>query len=289
MFPRGQRILLLAQPLAVLGRERVDKYGQRTCDIVLRLWPRQTDAHKELSRLVSRVHMRMSLGTDGLHIEDQSACGTYVAGERLSQTLRLRETASGSLALAVAGILGLEITCHRDPTWKPWAEWSELVERQYQRVLDAASPLWPDARAAGIDAVRLRRQRRLPVREHLRNLAHCLDQANYQVVQRAAHSIDPIDELADREQYVLVFRTATLGGSPETDAVCLPDSGLAAAHARIFHLGGCFWLEHLADDQRICVDGRPLTRHELVPLAPGMALLLGRTQVTFQEFNQPEL
>ena len=289
VFPRGQRILLLAQPLVKLGRERVDKYGQRTSDIVLRLWPRETDAHKELSRLISRVHVRLSLAADGLHIEDQSSCGTYVQGERVVQTLRVRETASRSLAVAVAGILGIEVVCHRDPTWTPWAEWIDLVEQQYQRVVDSTSPLWPDARSAGIDAVRLRRARRLPVREHLGHLSQCLDAASYQVVHRAAHSIDPIDELADREEYVLVFRTATLGGSQENDAICLPDSGLAAAHARILHLGGCFWLEHLREDQRICVDGQTLARHELAPLAPGMRLSLGRTEVVFADFNQPEL
>ncbi|NQT37916.1 MAG: FHA domain-containing protein, partial [Planctomycetes bacterium] len=120
-------------------------------------------------------------------------------------------------------------------------------------------------------------------------------------VRRAADCIDQVDTLADREEYVLLFRTATIGSAPGA-AVQLRGSGVADVHARVLHLGGGFWLEPLWEETTLCantgeeirstrtyVDGRQVARHELVPLAPGMKLRFGETEVTFDEFEQMEL
>ena len=289
LLSNGQRILLLAQSRITLGRERLDNCGQRSNDIVLRPWPRTTDAEKELARIISGVHLAISLTADGLEIEDQSSCGTYAGGEKFAKLLVTPDNFCRPVTFAVAGVLGLQVTCHRDPYWTRCGGLVDLIERQYEiAVGEAGSPLWRIAQRSGIDAVRLRRLRRMPIRDHLEQLVRCLDPAHFQVVRNAAFGIDPIDGLADREQYVLVFRTATIGGAQATDAIYLPESGLAAAHARILHLNGSFWLENLTDDNQVGHDGRHLAAHEFAPLAPGMDLSFGRSRAQFAEFAQPE-
>ena len=68
----------------------------------------------------------------------------------------------------------------------------------------------------------------------------------------------------------------------------MPESGLAAVHARILHLNGSFWLENLTGDNQVGHEGRHLAARELLPLAAGMDLFFGRTKAQFAEFNQPE-
>lgn len=283
VFPQGQRTLLLAKSSVELGRNRNN-------DVVLRLWPRPTDDYREVSRRISGKHLRLLLTPDGLLVEDDhSSCGTYLSGETLRGPYLIAPPDRHARVFAVAGVLGLEVTCHRDPVWRELPGCHDLIEEQYRRVLAGSTPLWPLARRAGWDAARIRRRTKLAVREHLAHLAKRMEPADFQLLERAAQRINLIDGLAEREQYVLVFRTATLGGDETTDPICLPGSGLCGAHARVLHLEGVFWLEALLSDGRIGVEGEPLPAHEPVPLAPGMQLQLGRTTATFDVFQQPEL
>ena len=279
VFPDGRRILLLAKSHVELGRDRVKT------DIVLRLWPWASPERQELCRLISHNHLCMTLHADGLHVRDKSNFGTYVSNERLTGDYVIPANAPHRLVLG--GVLGLDVTSHPDPSWHGWAPWRDLIEDQYSRLAGRShSSLWQDAWHSAVDAVRLCRVKQSPLPKYLPQLN--LRPAQLQAVQHAARSVNLTDELADREEYVLVFRAATLGGTP-LDAIYLRGSGLAAAHARIFHLGGGFWLERLTPEAEICVDETPIGLFEIVPLAPTIHIAFGRTDATFCEFNQPEL
>ena len=128
-----------------------------------------------------------------------------------------------------------------------------------------------------------------------------LSASQLESVRRSADCIDQVDKLADREEYVLLFRTATIGSAP-TAAIELKGPGVADVHARLLHLGGGFWLEPLWEETTLCaktgeeqratrtfVDERQVGRHELVPLVSGMKLRFGETEVVFGEFGQMEL
>jgi hypothetical protein len=274
----GRRILLVARPTVVLGRGRLDEQAARVSDICLRLGGPASAEQNVLSAYISRLHLRMTLHADGLHILDESTWGTYYRGEKLCGPLVLG-AAHPRLTLAVAGLLGLELSAHCDPAWSTSTHGTSLVEEAYQQL--AGSSTWNDARSAGLDAVRIQRHRRLPIDDHWRQLSRGLPAESWQAIQEAADSLGRIDRLAQREQYVLVFRSATVGGSPATDPICLDESGLGPAHARILHLGGVFFLEALTDDGQMAIDGRPLAAHELAPLAPGARMSLGRTPAQF--------
>jgi len=287
-LPDGRRTLLLARSSVLCGRERNDRNGQKVCDIVLRLWPRITEDHAQLSAKISRSHFRLTLEEGGLTIEDESSFGTYLGGQRLTGPLTLRQNSPPRQMLAVAGILGLELTRHCDPMWRSLEQTLDLIESEYFRAAGVSEhelKPWQHARRTEFDAVRLRRRGKLPIHEYLPHLAQTLPPVHFESVREAAYRIDPTDALSGREEYVLVFRSATLGGSPD-DAICL--TGLQHAHARIFNLGGRFWLEHLAQYQETRVDGELIEPRELVPLAPGMELAFGQQLTRFETYCQCE-
>jgi pSer/pThr/pTyr-binding forkhead associated (FHA) protein len=107
----------------------------------------------------------------------------------------------------------------------------------------------------------------------------------WEKVSRSAAAIERIDKLAEREQYVFIYRTATIGGSDEA-AIQVPSAGPNKIPARILNLGGGFWLEGLMPETATFVNGQPVAKRELVPLAPGDRLSFGVMELTFQEFGQ---
>ncbi len=308
----GRRILLLARGKALLGRERVDEHGGRVCDIVLRMHPLDCDSRRELSRLISRRHCCLELQENGLVLEDfPSGCGTYCDGVKTGQKVLFKKDDSVHRHTVVTGgVLGLDVALHRDPTWREDARAADvgscfdaMIQSCLTKAAGGAMPpnTWSSACRDRIDAVRIRRLRRLPIADFYSALGSVLSPGQLAGVRRVADCIDLVDTLADREEYVLLFRTATIGSAPGA-AVQLRGSGVADVHARVLHLGGGFWLEPLWEETTICantgeeqrdtrtyVDGRQVARHELVPLVPGMKLRFGQTELTFDEFGQMEL
>lgn len=291
VFPDARRVLLLARARAVFGRQRVDDRGQPASDVVLRLRP-LGQQQKFLSGLISRRHFSLELRPEGLLASDLgSKLGTYLDDRPLSAPRLLQHSGLQERhVLDAGGILGLELILHRDAGWTLWAECPELADGQYGRAAQASpSPAWQTARTTGIDSVRIRRLRHLPLRRYLAGLRRTLADAlaEWQTLADIADAADLVDDLGGREEYLLVFRSATLG-SAETDAVELPAADAAESQARVLHLGRAFWLEHLREDAATQVDGQPLGAHELLPLAPGMELQLGEARVRFERFGQIE-
>jgi pSer/pThr/pTyr-binding forkhead associated (FHA) protein len=289
VFDDGRRIQLVTRASVVMGRDRSELAPS---DIMLRLFPLDDDRWR-LSRLISRQHVRFSLCPEGLAVEDCGAtCGTYLDGRRLTESQILSPSASWwpqRHSVDVAGVLGLDITLHHDRGWDEWASCSHTGESYYAAVAGCDSPLlWHRAAESRIDAVRVCRRDSLPVARYLDQLKQILvpgHSEQWESVKCAAEAIERIDKLASREQYVFVYRTAELGGADEA-AIRLSGLGLNDVPARILNLGGGFWLEGLTSETAAFVNGRPVAKRELVPLAPGDRLCFGGTELTFGEFQQ---
>ena len=287
----GVCIHLLAHERVILGR---DRSGTSSSDIMLRLLPLDENRWI-LSRLISRRHLRLTLHAEGLQLEDcRATFGTYFNGQQLADPLTVTQSASGWLqrhTLDVAGVLSLEVTLHGDRGWDGWSPYCDTGPSFYAAAAGChPPPLWELACQSRIDAVRLRRRAGLPLARYLDRIKQILlpgHREQWESVSRAAASIQPIDHLAAREQYVLVYRTATIGGGDQA-VISLPGAGLGDVAARILHLGGGFWLEALADEQATYLDERPAPRQELIPLAPGNRLRFGTTTLTFTDFQQTQ-
>lgn len=290
VFEDGRRIHLFARQSVVLGR---DVSGGTPSDIMLQLLPLDDDRW-QLTRLISRQHLRLTLSADGLRLEDcGSAFGTYLVGQRLTAPATLSAPAywwPQPHAIDVAGVLGLDLTLHHDPSWDDWERCCSGTAESYYAVAAGCHipPAWQLARDSRIDAVRVCRRAPLPVAGYLERIKHILIpgySGQWDTVSQAAAAIEPTDQMTDREQYVVVYRTATIGSSDRV-AIALPGVELPGATARIVQLGGGFWLDSGADDGVICVDGRALARRELVPLTPGNRLRIGSAELTFAPFAQ---
>ena len=182
----GQRILLLAKSPVALGRETTNA-------IVLRLWPRTSKAHETLTCLISRQQLEITLEADGLHVADKPKYGGTFLQSRPLPKPYLIPTAlprSSRHLLAVGGILGLQLTCYRDPGW------DRFSEEHYHRLLGPADPLWNAARGSRIDAVRLSRSPTLLICDHIEQLKERLG-TQLKDVEQAAQHIDLADGLAD--------------------------------------------------------------------------------------------
>ncbi|MCL4205627.1 MAG: FHA domain-containing protein [Pirellulaceae bacterium] len=285
----GRRIHLLARERVVLGR---DSSGAAPSDIMLRLFPLD-DFRWTLTRLISRQHVRLTLDDAGLQLEDSgSTFGTYLGAQRLSGPRTIALPAAWQMQrtmICVAGVLGLRLTLHHDPGWDAWTPCGDTGETHYAAAAGCGiPPLWPRAAASHIDAVRIERCEQLPVADDLTVIESVLlpgHREQWEAVSRAAAAIEPIDHLAGRERYLLLYRSAAIGGSEEA-AIWLPEGGLDGISARILNLGGRFWLESLASDTTTSLNGRSLGPRELIPLVPEDRVQIGRIEMRFTEFRQ---
>jgi len=94
--------------------------------------------------------------------------------------------------------------------------------------------------------------------------------------------IERVENLARQELYVIVYRWANCGRRVDSE-IPLPDS---AMNARIVRLGGQFWLEGLEADPPVCVDGVSVGPGRAAPLAAGMRISCGTSELKFDEFRQ---
>lgn len=94
--------------------------------------------------------------------------------------------------------------------------------------------------------------------------------------------IERLENLAHREQYLIVYRWALFGRRIDSE-VPLPEAG---AQIRILRLGGQFWLEGLEDGRSVRVDTVPLGSGRAAPLAAGAMIQCGPMALAFEQFSQ---
>jgi pSer/pThr/pTyr-binding forkhead associated (FHA) protein len=93
------------------------------------------------------------------------------------------------------------------------------------------------------------------------------------------------DDAAEREEYVLIRRHATVGASPQA-AIVITGPGVARLHARLIAKAGVFFIEDLGSADGTWVNQRRVLPDELVPLQYGDSIILGRVPVAFEPFVQ---
>jgi pSer/pThr/pTyr-binding forkhead associated (FHA) protein len=245
-----RRIILLAKRIATFGRNVRN-------DVMVRYLPR-SESNDGLSRDISRNHMVLEINEEGLLIHDKSSKGIVVNHHVVEKIHTLT-------ADDVDDELGL---CFgKDPHSDPFEFDMQLFGGEQdphdQRNMVKLDDLFTEdlrerfdraGRLAGtcqINAVRLRRTSNLK-----------------------------------EEEYVLVYRHAFIGSSPNESAVVLHDYTLKARHARIIYLGNTFWLQNQAKDGAVQVDDQPIALREMVPLVPGMKIQVGETILQFESAEQ---
>jgi hypothetical protein len=244
----GKQIVLIARRKVKLGRNREN-------DIVTRFLPRSL-ANDELSRNLSREHVGMQLTDDGFQVSDLgSRTGSKWDGRALTAPQLL--TASDleerfRLAMAWEGVdvsFQAEVELFGDPS------------RDRQKIQPFSQP---DLESLGIVGSRLNRLSMM--------------------TQIHAVRIRRLSNLADREEYVLVFGAVQVGPSHQA-AITLSDSTCDPMAALLFHTDRGFWLQSTAH-QPIEIDGCLIALNECLPLVVGMKIKIGETKIRFLQSQQ---
>jgi len=249
----GRRIHVIARKRATFGRSREN-------DVCLRFLPRSS-AHDEGSRGISRTHMALDLTDDGLVLADESTKGVDVdcdpvKGHKAFTHLDTHGSRHIDLPSPLSAdlVLGLDLTIFghdpEDPDFRSELGWDDIC---FEVAGEPASRLWQVARGCGIEAARVRR----------------------------------LDNLPD-EEYVFLYRHATIGKSARDHAIALPGLGPAVAELRLLYAGRMFWL-HSGGRVPLSLDGRRIEGACLIPLALGQSIAIGGTTLRVGKLAQLEL
>jgi len=235
-----RRLHVFAKKRATFGRQR-----RTENDICLRFLPR-SEQHDEASRAISRTHMALDLTDDGLVLADEkSAKGIDVdcdpvKGEKTFTHLDAHGGRHIDLPSQLVASLSIEMELTvfgKDPDapdFRSDLEWDDVC---FEVTGEQPSRLWQVAKGCGIEAARIRR---------LNNLSE--------------------------EEYVFLYRHATIGRSAKDSAVVVPHlPGSLAGDLRLIYAGRMFWL-HSGGRAKITVDGEPVAGACLIPLQFGHRL-----------------
>ena len=248
----SRRIQLVSKRQVVFGRNR-------ECDVVLRFLPRSTD-HDRNSQNISRRHFALGATADGVLLRDlNSRTGLEldfqpVQGEMLIPASRMGTEMSLSVGtdLEVETPLRLAMTLYGGDQVHRTVSAMTAGRQQYDRATgEQPNSLASVAGLSGIDGCRLRRK----------------------------------NNLVTEEEYFLLFGQALIGTSTQC-AIRATGQGIAPVHARILHLGECFWLENLSECGGVVIQGESIPPHRLIPLAPGLVAFVGETSLAWSEFEQ---
>jgi len=251
----SRRIHVIARKRITFGRSRRPEN-----DVCLRFLPRSPE-HDEASRGISRTHMAMDLVDDGLLVIDESSKGIDVDHDPVrKERLLTHLDSSGSRQLDLPSgfsdspSLEMELMLFGhdpdDPQFRSDMDWDDVC---FDIAEESASRLWQTAGTSGIEAVRLRR----------------------------------VGNLED-EEYVALYRHATLGRSPKDHPIALRGLAHPAADVRLLYAGRMFWL-HSAGHVALAIDGEPITGACLVPLAFGSEIVIDGARLVVARMAQLEI
>lgn len=220
---------------------------KRVNDIVTRICPRST-ANDILTNRISRKHCVLELKDGQLWISDPgSPNGTVFAGSKIEQD-GVKYKRQGK-ELELGGALAFRVDCVTNVQKVDWRQYMPLMNPE-------AEPLWDNAFNPHLNAIRLRR---------FNNLGQ--------------------DDSHGKEGYVLVYRVATLGASPDC-ALCFEDKGLEPVHAGFVYMNGRFYLENLTELTDVFVNEVMMSKNELMPLSFGDQILIARVRLQFEQRYQ---
>ena len=247
----GRNTLLIANNSVTFGRSRDN-------DIILRFLPK-SDENDNSSRYLSRTHLAINLGQDGLELIDLSNTGVEFDYDPIKEKLLFMPRYSGHtstrLELGSKGlgpkVFGMELHLYSMERELPLTEryfWHSL----YTETLGShMSRLHQDSIETGIDAVRLERE----------------------------------TNLKDQESYILLYREALIGSSVHSASI-LVESESSRPFARILHIDRRFWLERIQPSGTIRLNDTELKLHDIVPLEFGNTILAGQEKLVFTSYSQ---
>jgi hypothetical protein len=248
--PNGQKTLIVSENLVTFGRNREN-------NIILRFLPSSTD-YDQFSRYLSRTHIDIKMTSDGVAIEDRSSSGVIFDNKPVDKMIVLKPKVKGQsfykLRLGkpelVSKSFDMEMHLFASDLSGSWADryfWYDLYAK---RAMTHNEQIHRDAIESGVDAIRL----------------------------------DRTNNLIGMENYVLLYRQATIGDS---NSSCIwVDSGLGYNVAKLLHLDRQFWIEKIAIDALLVVDGITLKCHEVQPLKVGSEIQIGEQRLLFTEWSQ---
>lgn len=259
VFDDGHRTLLFARHTS---RWRWKLGRNRSNDVITRFLPR-SERNDALSLKLSREQAELELTDDGLLIDALSSTGIWIDGLLLDKehVFSAREDGHGGIEVGFgepgAGQFRMDLqllAMPEDPVERDEVAIEDVV---YAEVLDQKPRQRRLARHSQLDAARLRRE----------------------------------STLEDREEYVLLFRQATVGVSDEKHAVVLKNTlANRSVQARFLYAGRRFWIENQGSKPKdLRINGVEIPPRELVPLDFGMELQLGSTRLTFEKKTQLEI
>ena len=245
---RAEAITLVAgeKRIHVIARKRTTFGRSRENDVCLRFWPRSAE-HDQGSRNISKTHMAVMLSDDGLVLSDEgSTHGFDVDCDPVKEEKTLTHLdAHGSRQvdlpspLSAKHSLEMELAVFgRDPDDAEFhtdLDWDDVC---FDTIGESPSRLWHVAKGCGIESARIRRLSNLP-----------------------------------DEEYVFLYRHATIGRSAKDNAIVLPIFGTLSGDLRLVYVGRVFHL-HSTGRATLAVDGKPIHGPCLVPLMFGHCLTI---------------
>ncbi|MFM7034451.1 MAG: trypsin-like peptidase domain-containing protein, partial [Planctomycetia bacterium] len=235
-----RRIHVFAKKRVTFGRQR-----RTENDVCLRFLPR-SEKHDEGSRGISRTHMALDLTDDGLVLTDEKSSKGIdvdcdpVKGEKTFTHVDAHGGRHIDLPSQLSSALSLEMELTifgrnpDDPDFRTDLEWDDVC---FETTGEQPSRLWQVAKGCGIEAARIRR-------------------------------LNSVTE----EEYVFLYRHATIGRSAKDSAVVVPHLPTnVAGDLRLLYAGRTFWL-HSGGRAKITVDGEPISGACLIPLRFGQCL-----------------
>jgi hypothetical protein len=250
IFEGRRRTLVYAKPKMTFGRNRDN-------DVVTRFLPScpENDRH---SGCISRTHLITELTSEGIDIQDESRTGIEINYSIVQKRFVIPPDFVGEtmhLDLGVTGVVPRKFEMEmqlfgpdRYDNREESAFWDEVICEIVGGRLSRVGRL---ALHTGIDAVRY----------------------------------DRVASLAGDESYVHLLREVLVGGSQGKCAIPLRNA-CSNAIARIMHIDRSFWLEALASNASVRVDGVALDNWTMTPLSPGMEILFGDEKVRFDRPTQ---
>ena len=246
-----KRIHVFARKRATFGRSREN-------DVCLRFWPRSSE-HDEGSRAISKTHMAVGLSDDGLFLTDEGSTHGFdvdcdpVKTEKILTHLDAHGDRNIDLPSPLSAKLSLELgltVFGRDPDdtdFQTALDWDDVC---FDVAGETPSRLWHVAKGCGIESARIQRLNNLP-----------------------------------DEDYVFLYRHATIGRSAKDHAIVLPIFGTLAGDLRLIYVGRTFWL-HSTGRASLAVDGKAISGPCLVPLTYGHCLTINGVSVHVARFAQ---
>jgi hypothetical protein len=250
-LPDGGNVILLSQHRIGFGRSR-DR------DIVVRFLPRSADNDAK-SRNLSRLHCVATILEEGIEFQDKSSSGIELNLEPVRESFMLKPDAFHTeTELALGAMLSSkQLKLQLVPFVSE--QHSAVYRKERGRLTSFANAshlrwgkLWSVADQLKLDAIRIERENNLK-----------------------------------EERYVIICQQARIGSSDSKCAIVV--QGLPTIAARLLYINRSFWLNKVAGDWEVSVDGHSLASNEMVPLFPDHEIDIDGIKMTFGAHAQLHL